>query len=96
MDKKEILEMLEDDVFTVAAFETEYVDTNNGMLNEEYLNRRKKILLENSVSYLAEEVTKSTQGYPVNDVSEVKLELDLVVMQRKDLDAILKYIEEHD
>lgn len=96
MSKKEILELLEEDVFTVHDIKTEYIDTNNGILNEGFLKRRKKILLENAISYLADELVQAKQEYPINDVSEVHLETDVVVMKRRDLDAILNYIKDHE
>jgi hypothetical protein len=96
MDNKHLLDMLEDDVYSVYAEETEYIDTNNGMLNETYINNRKKVLLKKSIEYLADEVVTTRQGYPHNDISEVKLSIDLVVMKRDDLDEILRYIRTHE
>lgn len=96
MSRDEILKILENDVFTVYAEQKDYVDTNNGILNESYLAKRKKLLLKKSVEYLADEVIKVDQSYPVNDVSEVTMNIDLVVMKKEDLDYILKYIEEHE
>jgi hypothetical protein len=96
MTKEEILNILEEDVFTVYKEEKEYIDTNNGVLNERYLKNRKKLLLKQAVEYLTDEVVTAKQQYPVNNVSEVDMSIDLVVMKRKDLDYILKYIEEHE
>lgn len=96
MTKQEIIELMEDEVHTISSINKEYIETKNGLPNDRFLKIRKKILLENSVSYLAEELVDSRQSYPIDDVSEVDMVVDAVVIKRKDYEAILKYIEGND
>ena len=77
-----ILNILEDEVFTVHNYKEHYLNTNNGVLNDEHLQREKKHLLCESVSYLVDEVVGYTQHYPHDDISKVELETDFVVMKR--------------
>jgi predicted TIM-barrel enzyme len=88
-EAKHILE----DALLVYSEETHAINTNNGILNEEYLKYHKKQLLKKAISYLTEEVVKHKQSFPQNDLSDVVLTTDFVVLKRKDFDKLVKLIE---
>lgn len=93
MDNKEKALDILDEAFIVHAEETHAINTNNGILNDEYLRYHKKQFLKKAVSYLTEEVVKHKQGFPNNDLSDVTLSTDFVVLTRKDFDKLTGIIE---
>ena len=95
MDKKDILELL-DDSFTVYNVAEDAIDTNNGLLNKQYLETRKEKLLTEAITYLTSELVTVKQEYPENNISDVTLTTDFVVIKREDFDAIKQYIEENE
>jgi hypothetical protein len=94
MDSKEdIIDIINEEVVYVYADEQEYIDTNNGLLNKDYLRRRKEIFFKKNTLHLIDDIVQTKQHFPVNDVSSVDMKMDAVVIKKSDLDRILKYIE---
>ena len=95
MDKKQILELIED-VDTVFSTAVDAIDTNNGILNRQYLESRKRKLFYDATAHLIYNLVEVEQGYPENNISDVKLTADFVVIKREDFELIKQYIEEHE
>lgn len=93
MSRKEKALSILDEAFIVHAEETHAINTNNGILNDEYLRYHKKQFLKKAISYLTDEVVKHKQSFPTNDLSDVTLSTDFVVLTRKQYDKIIKIIE---
>lgn len=91
-NKGKALNILEE-AFTVYSQEEHAINTNNGILNEEYLKYHKKALLKKSIGYLAEELVKHRQGFPKDDISDVELKTDFVVLKRKEYDKLMNLIQ---
>lgn len=87
MEEKAAENILEG-VFSVYDRKEHNISTNNGILNNTNIRKEKVSLVKNAVEYLAEEVVSSVQHYPVNDISQVDLELDVVVLKRKDFEFL--------
>jgi hypothetical protein len=93
-NKEVIMNVLEDNTYTVHNYKEHYINNNNnGILNEEHLEREQRRLLSESISYLAEELVSSVQHYPEGDISKVELVTDFVVLKRTDFDVIKQLIE---
>lgn len=94
-NKEEALNILED-ALTVYAEEEHSINTNNGILNDEYLNYHKRALLKKSVNYLTDEVVKHKQSYPKNDISDVNLTVDFVVLKANQYNKLMNLINNLD
>lgn len=68
-----------------------YINTLNGILNEDNVEFAKRTLLFDVVRPHTEAVSVK-QHYPENDLSKIELKIDAVLMDRKDYDR-LKNIE---
>lgn len=93
MHKNNILNILEEDVFPVYSIAKEAIDTNNGLLNKQYIEGRRKRQMVEVMSHLVDDLIHVKQEYPENNISDVTLTADFVIMKREDFDLIKDYIE---
>lgn len=94
MDKRDIiLGILEDNVMPLVATKIVTINTNNGVLNNKLLEKEKRKLLTENITYITDEVVRKKQGYPVNDLSDVELSTDLAILKYKDYLKIKNYID---
>lgn len=72
------------------------INTNNGILNEEYLERQKNIFIKESIAHLRDSLIKINQGYPHNDISDIQMTTEFFIIPRKkfiELAELLNNIE---
>lgn len=94
MNKEEILDVLDEDVYHVLVSHKSAVNINNsGTLNENKLERERQNVMMDAVRYLADELIKTRQGYPHGDVSEVDFSGDFVILKRKDYNLVKLFLE---
>jgi len=65
------------------------INTLNGVLNKDNVNFAKRTLLYDVIRPHLE-LVKVRQEYPQNDISDVKLSIDCVIMNRKRYDRLIK------
>ena len=70
-----------------------HINTNNGVLNNDYIEREKQKFFRDSSKYLIEDLVKTVQEYPVEDISEVKMSTEFYVLRKEDLERILQLEE---
>lgn len=68
------------------------LNTLNGILNEKNLEYAKQSMLINAIKEHTD-LIKTKQHYPNNDISDVEMELDIVIIPTKQYAKILKLIE---
>ena len=90
---EEIKEIL-DNVFECYEVKETSVNTNNGILNEHFLERQKSLFIKEVISEWKDSLVDVKQEYPVDDISEVKLTTDFVIMRSKDYDKLKQLIRE--
>lgn len=66
---------------------------NSGTLNQQNLQFAKKTMLFDLLREHADELIKSKQYYPENDISDVELKADFVIMGTEVYRKIIKLIE---
>lgn len=87
--------LLDEEVFTVFNKEVVTVSSNNkGFINQDALDKRKRILLKTAVEYLTSEVVRVKRGYPTIDEQDVGIEVDCVVMNREVFNQLKSFIDE--
>lgn len=69
---------------------THSLNTNNGILNESNLKFAKQTLLFDTIREHVE-LVKTKQHYPNNDISDVDMEIDCVVINRKRYDKLVNF-----
>lgn len=91
MDKKEINNILDR---ALPAFNAKIVsiNTNNGILNEEYLEKQKRMFMRETMQFFLDELITTKQEYPENDISDVNMITDFFIIKRKDLLKIKEQI----
>lgn len=93
MNRTEMRYLLDEEVFTVYNRQVTAINANNnGILNDAMLEREKRMMLKASIEYLTDELVKVKKSYPTSDISDVKMSVDCVVMDRKTFDKIKTYI----
>lgn len=85
-----------DNAHTIYFEEEDAIDTNNGILNGEYLLYQKRRLLKQAITYLADDLVQYRQKYPKDSISDVKFRADFVIMTSKEFGSIKKLIERLD
>lgn len=95
-NKEEMIEILENYFFPVTNEDNTYIDTNNGILNNELVERRKRIFLKESMYYLVEELVNSVQDYPEDNLSKVTFSTDFMVVKRSDFEKLVSLLEDGD
>lgn len=94
MSKETVLDILEDSIYPVSMRHKSAININqSGTLNTEKLDKEKKLFFKASTVHLVEELVKKVQHYPIDDISEVDFEIDVVVLKRKHYDKIKEFIE---
>lgn len=97
MDKREkIISLAESAAHTVYAHHVTDIDTNNGALNEGKLDKERTRIFSQAVIYLKDTFMTEIQYYPVNDISEVVMDIDFVAIKRDHWKEILKYLDTHE
>lgn len=78
-----------EDVYSVSNYKEHHINTNNnGILNRENVIKQKTKLLKESIEYLTDDLVTDIQHYPENDISKVELDIDFVVMKRKEFEYV--------
>lgn len=95
-NKEEMIEILENYFFPVTNEDNTYIDTNNGILNNELVERRKRVFLKESMYYLVEELVNSVQDYPEDNLSKVTFSTDFMVVKRSDFEKLVSLLEDGD
>ena len=85
---KQVDRILEDKVFPVSYEMVTAINVNNGMMNEEMLEKARHSFLTRTVGVWAGELVKTEQQYPENDISDVVFGIDIVILKRKDFDIL--------
>ena len=67
---------------------THSVNTLNGVLNQANLEYAKTTFLFNALRPHTD-IVKSRQEYPVNDISDVSMVIDVVILDRKRYDELI-------
>lgn len=94
MNKEELLDVLEEDIYHVVVNHKSAVNINNsGTLNDAALEKERQLVIMDAVKYLADELINTRQGYPEGDVSEVDFTGDFVILTRKDYNLIKLFLE---
>jgi len=68
------------------------LNTLNGILNEKNLEFAKQSMLVEAIKEHTD-LIKTKQHYPQNDISDVEMELDIVIIPTKKYAKILKIVE---
>jgi hypothetical protein len=95
-NKEEMIEILENYFFPVTNEDNTYIDTNNGILNNELVERRKRVFLKESMYYLVEELVNTVQDYPEDNLSKVTFSTDFMVVKRSDFEKLVSLLEDGD
>ena len=72
------------------------VNTNNGILNEHFLERQKSLFIKGIIGEWTEYLIDVKQEYPKDDISDIELTADFVIMKRDDFDELKQYINNTD
>lgn len=92
-NKQIAMNILEDNAYTVHNYREDYINVNNnGILNEELLDKVRRRLLSESISYLAEDLVSKVQHYPEDDISKVEFETDFVVLKRSHFNILKELV----
>lgn len=91
---KRALEILEN-VNSINIKEQVSLDTPNGVLNKEYVELEKNLLIAKYSEYLANNLVKAKQHYPEDEVSKVDLEFDIIFLNRREYKELKKLIEKN-
>jgi hypothetical protein len=95
MNKKDrIKDIIENKVSFISEIDNTSINTNNGILNKDFLDRRKKALIKRSIEHLADKHVFEFMYYPENDIADVDLTLDIVVIKRAHFDQLKDLINE--
>lgn len=95
-NKEKMIEILENYFFPVTNEDNTYIDTNNGILNNELVERRKRVFLKESMYYLVEELVNTVQDYPEDNLSKVTFSTDFMVVKRSDFEKLVSLLEDGD
>ena len=60
------------------------INTNNGILNENFIERQKSLFLKETLEYHRDDIIKVKQDYPINDISDVTLTSEFFILPRKE------------
>lgn len=86
--------IFEERVYPVMFSSSTSINTNNGILNEAFVEKARRRFLVETVGVWAEELVKTKQHYPHNDISAVDFETDIVILKQKDFNKIQKFYEQ--
>lgn len=92
-NKEKLMDILEHDLYPVINTDETYIDTNNGILNNDLVERRKRVFLKDSMTYLLNEVVKVTQDYPQDNLSKVTFDTHFYIIKPKDLAKLIELVE---
>ena len=87
-------EILEEKIYPVRYQMSTAVNVNNGIMNEQVLEKAKRAFLMETVGVWKDELVKTSQGYPENDISDVIFDIDVVLLKRKDFEFLKKAYEQ--
>ena len=60
------------------------INTNNGVLNDNFLERQKSLFLKETLEYHKDNIIKVKQDYPIDDISDVTLISEFFILPRKE------------
>lgn len=84
MDNIDKLNEILDNVLPAFNNKTVSINTNNGILNNNFLERQKSLFLKETLEYHRPLLINVTQDYPENDISEVHLSSEFFIIKRDD------------
>lgn len=83
INKQEINELL-DNALPAFNNKTIPINTNNGILNDNFLERQKSLFLKETLEYHKDNLIKVKQEYPNNDISDVHLSSEFFILPRNE------------
>lgn len=87
MDKK--LERILEESYVVYGVRTVSQHLYNEGLNKEHLEHEKIKLITDCLKENVDDIIDTTMFYPKDDIQDFQLEMDLIMIPRKELDKIL-------
>lgn len=72
------------------------INVNNGILNDQMLERAKRAFVMETVGVWKDDIVKTAQGYPQDDVSDVIFDIDVVILKRDDFDRLKLILEDEE
>tara|TARA_R110000822_G_scaffold302649_1_gene426924 strand:- start:12198 stop:12515 length:318 start_codon:yes stop_codon:yes gene_type:complete len=87
-------QILEENIYPVRYQMSTAINVNNGVMNEQVLDKAKRAFLMETVGVWKDDLVKTSQGYPENDISDVVFDIDVVVLKRKDFEMIKNVYEQ--
>lgn len=88
----EITTILEESIYPVSYQLKTPINVNNGIMNEQMLERAKRAFVMETVGTWQNELVKTAQGYPVDDISDVIFTIDCVIIKRQDFDKLKELV----
>jgi hypothetical protein len=70
------------------------INANNGILNDNFLERQKSLFLKETLQYHRDNIIKVKQGYPIEDISDVTLTSEFFILPRKEYLHLKELINE--
>ncbi len=90
---REVERILEEGMYPVKYTLSTPINVNNGVLNDDMLNRARQSFLSRTVGTWGEELVDTHQEYPENDISEVVFDIDVVLLKGEDFKLLKEYYE---
>jgi len=90
---KDIKNILEEDALPINNSMETYIDTNNGILNDQLLERQKKMFLKDSMSYVVDDLVKITQDYPHDNLSKVEFSTGFYIIRWRDFVKLKELVD---
>lgn len=81
-------QILEEKIFPVKMQMSTAINVNNGIMNEQVLEKAKRAFLMETMGVWKDDLVKTSQGYPKDDISDVIFDIDVIVLKRKDFEII--------
>lgn len=81
---KDIINELLDNALPAFNNKTVSINTNNGILNENFLERQKSLFLKETLEYHRNKIIHIKQDYPYNDISDVHLASEFFILPRRE------------
>lgn len=86
--------IIEDEILPVFNSYETYIDTNNGILNDELIQREKNRFFIDSIKYIRDQVVNVKQHYPEDNLSKVEIETEFYVISKESFENLKKEIYE--
>ena len=69
------------------------VHIGNEDLNEEVIEKRKRLFFKDSCDHLIDELVEVEEGYPENDITDVTLKCDFYIVPKHTMDKLLRELK---